>query len=63
MSSDPSSPTIDLSRLIIEDFSEIESEQFKKDIVIPYFKDIYKDLASRSDKKSSGINKVTMIDY
>ena len=47
----------------MHDFSSIESESFKKDIVIPYFKDIYRDLASRSDKKSSGINKVTMIDY
>ena len=59
----PGSPKIDLDRLVIEDFSEIESEQFKKEVVIPYFKDIYKDLASRSDKKSSGINKVTIIDY
>lgn len=57
------SPRIDLDRLVIPDFSEIESEQFKKDVVIPYFKDIYKDLASRSDKKSAGINKVTIIDY
>lgn len=59
----PGSPTIDFDKLVIEDFSEIESEQFKKDVVIPYFKDIYRDLASRSDKKSSGINKVTIIDY
>jgi Ca2+-binding EF-hand superfamily protein len=57
------SPRIDFDRLVIPDFSEIESEQFKKDIVIPYFKDIFKDLASRSDKKSAGINKVTIIDY
>jgi hypothetical protein len=59
----PGSPKIDLDRLVIEDFSEVESDQFKKEVVIPYFKDIYKDLASRSDKKSSGINKVTIIDY
>jgi Ca2+-binding EF-hand superfamily protein len=60
---EPGSPQLDTSRLVIPDFSEIESEQFKKDVVIPYFKDIYKDLASRSDKKGSGINKVTIIDY
>jgi len=59
----PGSPKIELDRLVISDFSEIESEAFKKEVVIPYFKDIYKDLASRSDKKSSGINKVTIIDY
>jgi hypothetical protein len=46
----PKLPDIDIDRLEIPDFSEIESEQFKKDIVIPYFKDIYRDLASRSDK-------------
>lgn len=59
----PGSPQLDVNRLVIPDFSEIESEQFKKDYVIPYFKDIYKDLVSRSDKKSAGINKVTIIDY
>jgi Ca2+-binding EF-hand superfamily protein len=59
----PGSPQLDPTRLVIPDFSEIESEQFKKDYVIPYFKDIYKDLVSRSDKKSAGINKVTIIDY
>lgn len=59
----PGSPTLELERLVIPDFSEFESEQFKKTIVIPYFKDIYRDLASRSDKKSAGINKVTIIDY
>lgn len=60
---DSATPAIDFSKLEIEDFSEIESETFKKEVVIPYFKDIYRDLASRSDKKSSGINKVTIIDY
>lgn len=59
----PTSTGIDLDRLEIPNFSDFESEQFKKEIVVPYFKDIYKDLASRSDKKSSGINKVTIIDY
>mmetsp|Transcript_20571 Transcript_20571/g.22930 ORF Transcript_20571/g.22930 Transcript_20571/m.22930 type:complete len:783 (+) Transcript_20571:2-2350(+) len=57
------SPKIDFDKLVIPDFSEIESDEFKKEVVIPYFKDIYKDLVSRSDKKSSGINKVTIIDY
>ena len=58
------SPTSeDLDKLIIPDFSEFESEEFKKEIAIPYFKDIYKDLASQSDKKSAGINKVTIMSY
>jgi len=59
----PNSPEIEAERLVIPDFSEIESEQFKKGIVIPYFRDIYRDLSSRSDNKSAGINKVTIIDY
>ena len=54
----PGSPKIDFDRLVIPDFSEIESEQFKKEVVIPYFKDIYKDLASRSDKKSEELIKL-----
>lgn len=36
------SPEIDVNKLEIPEFSSIESETFKKDIVIPYFKDIYK---------------------
>jgi len=59
----PKNSEIDFDRLVIPDFSEIESDTFKKEVVIPYFKDIYKDLASRSDKKTSGINKITIIDY
>ena len=36
------SPEIDTGMLEIPEFSSIDSEKFKKDIVIPYFKDIYK---------------------
>jgi len=59
----PQSSNIDLNRLTIPDFSEIESEPFKKDVIVPYFKDIFRDLASRSDNKKAGINKVTIIEY
>jgi len=54
------SPT---SQIEVPEFSSVESETFKKEIVIPYFKDIFKDLAQRSDKKDKGINKVTIIEY
>ena len=30
---------------------------------LPYFKDIFKDLQERSDNKSKGINKLSMLDY
>merc|ERR1712110_1069415 len=39
------------------------NEDFKKNVAIPYFKDIYKDLAAQSDAKSKGINKVSILNY
>lgn len=38
-------------------------EDFKQKICMPYFKDIYKDLQSRSDDQDKGINKVSFLDY
>jgi len=32
-------------------------------VAIPYFKDIFKDLAAQSDSKSKGINKVSILAY
>ena len=37
------------------------NEEFKKNVAIPYFKDIYKDLVQWSDQKSKGINKVSIL--
>jgi len=31
-------------------------------VFIPYFKDIFKDLAERSDKKAKGINHIAFIE-
>lgn len=39
------------------------NEDFKNQICLPYFKDIYKDLQSRSDDPQMGINKVSLLDY
>ena len=39
----------------------ILNEEFKKNVAIPYFKDIYKDLVSQSDSKSKGFNKITLL--
>lgn len=41
----------------------LNNEEFKKNVAIPYFKDIFKDLAAQSDDKSKGINKVTLLTY
>ena len=37
------------------------NEEFKKNVAIPYFKDIYKDLQSQSDDKTKGINRVSLL--
>jgi hypothetical protein len=37
------------------------NEEFKKNVAIPYFKDIFKDLVQQSDQKSKGINKVSIL--
>jgi hypothetical protein len=39
------------------------NEEFRKNVAIPYFKDIFKDLVSQSDSKSKGINKVSLLNY
>lgn len=39
------------------------NEEFKKNVAIPYFKDIYRDLVAQSDSKSKGINKNTFLSY
>lgn len=55
------SQILELVRL---EFSEpTQSEDFKTKVCLPYFKDIYKDLSSRSDDKNKGINKLTLLDY
>ena len=41
----------------------LKNEEFKKNVAIPYFKDIYKDLVAQSDDKAKGINKITMLTY
>ena len=46
------------------ELTEIQTDDdFKTKICLPYFRDIFKDLQSRSDKPQKGINKVTFIDY
>ena len=45
-------------------FSEpTQSDDFKMKVCLPYFKDIFKDLCSRSDNKTLGINKISFLDY
>jgi len=43
--------------------SIVLNEEFKKNVAIPYFKDIYRDLVTQSDNKNKGINKITILQY
>jgi len=45
-------------KIFLKDFDLEQNEHFIKFVFIPYFKDIYKDLEDKSDKKSKGINKI-----
>lgn len=44
--------------ILLKDFDLDENEHFIKFVFIPYFKDIYNDLAAKSDKKARGITKL-----
>jgi len=50
-------------RIELVDDAILNNEEFKKNVAIPYFKDIYKDLVGQSDDKNKGINKITMLTY
>lgn len=50
-----------VSKLEFAEDNMILNEEFKKNVAIPYFKDIYKDLVSQSDAKSKGFNKITLL--
>jgi hypothetical protein len=45
---------------LVEDTLQ-QNEEFKKNVAIPYFKDIYKDLVQQSDNKQKGINKLSIL--
>lgn len=46
---------------LVED-TLILNEEFKKNVAIPYFKDIFRDLVTQSDNKHK-INKITILSY
>ena len=50
-------------RIELVDDAMLNNEEFKKNVAIPYFKDIFKDLVGQSDDKNKGINKVSMLTY
>lgn len=48
----------DDGKILLKDFDLEQNEHFIKFVFIPYFKDIYNDLAEKSEKKAKGINKI-----
>ena len=49
------------TKIELVDDTKVLNEDFKKNVAIPYFKDIYKDLVQQSDQKSKGINKLSIL--
>ncbi len=49
-------------KVYLKDYDIEQNEHFVKYVFIPYFKDIYKDLVERSDKKNKGINHIAFIE-
>jgi len=45
-------------KIYLKDYDIEENEHFVKFVFLPYFKDIYTDLAEKSDNKTKGINKL-----
>jgi len=41
----------------------INNKDYLKNVVYPYFIDIYNDLCQRSDDQDKGVDKVTMLEY
>jgi hypothetical protein len=50
------------NKVFLKDYDIEQNEHFVKYVFIPYFKDIFKDLAERSDKKAKGINHIAFIE-
>jgi hypothetical protein len=51
-----------LNKIYLKDYDIEQNEHFVKYVFIPYFKDIFRDLAERSDKKQKGINRIVFIE-
>lgn len=45
-------------KILFKDLDIDQNEHFIKFVFIPYFKDIYVDLADKSDRRGRGINKI-----
>ncbi|CDW90010.1 myosin light chain kinase [Stylonychia lemnae] len=50
-------------KIFLKDFELEQNEHFIKFVFIPYFKDIYLDLFTKSDKAGKGINKIVFQEY
>ncbi len=53
----------DDDHIFLKDFDLDENQHFIKFVFVPYFKDIYNDLAAKCEKKAKGITKLVFQDY
>lgn len=49
-------------KVFLKEYDIQQNEHFIQYVFMPYFRDIYKDLAARSDKPTKGINRLVFID-
>ena len=63
MSSDSQCVNEKFQKLQLEFTESTQTEDFKLKVCLPYFRDIFKDLCSRSDDKNKGINRISFCDY
>lgn len=50
-------------KIEIVEIDLINNKDYLKNVVYPYFIDIYNDLWQRSDDQEKGVDKVTMLEY
>ena len=58
-----SNPILVAKCVELEEDDLVDDENYKKNVAIPYFKDIYKDLVSQAKDKLKGVDENTMLQY
>ena len=59
----PKIPLEEADKIEIIELDLINSKDYLKNVVYPYFIDIFNDLWQRSDLPEKGVDKVTMLEY
>lgn len=51
-----------VDKVFLKEYDIQQNEHFVQHVFLPYFKDIYKDLAARSEKPHLGINRLAFFE-